>query len=540
MRGAAAVWLAVGLLSDALQAQESAASDVLFRLRDAYARLDAYRDEGDIEMEDRGPGGGIVRFGFATRLDSAGRLTMRIAPRAAGARPVNLELERRRAPGEEALAAWRARLDAEVGSGAGLALWVPALLAGGPLAVPEPTALAWEGEEPCAPALPGAAAAQPADAATCAVVGGADAAAGASFRLWVGKEDGLLRRSEVELRRGAVARIFRVALRLLPADLAEPPAGEVYAESIDVSLLSVVVRVVDPRGRPVAGLLPADFRLRLGRSDVAVEAAEWVGETPAGPVPVVGAEPSQAVAPAGRLVLFFVQTSFEPSRLSGQMRMREYARRFVDGLRLEDRVAVVSFDSHLKLRCDFTAEREPVRAALEASMRPGREPYLRGGAEPSLARSFDRAAALRAATPERGLEVAARALVPIAGEKVVVYLGWGLGRLGAGGVEMRPEYADARRALDAARATVFALDVTDADYHSLEVGLQQVAEDTGGTYAKTHIFPQAAIDTLERSIAGHYVLYFRRPEGANAPQPLRVELRDPQRGNILAPEGILR
>jgi VWFA-related protein len=529
----AALCAALFLLGAAPPAQESSASDVFFRLRDAYARLDLYRDEGEIEMEDRGPGGGVVRFAFTTRLDAEGRVVLRVAPLAAGAHAVTLALERRRTAAESAPAPWRQRLDEAVGSGAGDALWVPALLAGGPLALGEPEALALDGEVRCAEA-------------TCFVLVAADPTRGASFRLWVGKDDFLLRRGEVELVRGAASRVFRITVRPLPPG-SPPPAGEiavgeVYAESIDVSLVSVAVRVVDGRGRAVPGLAPADFRLRLGRREVAVEAAEWVGEPPAGETAAAGGAPpgAEELAPRGRLILFFVQTSLEPSRLVGQMRMREYARRFVDDLRPADRVAVVSFDSHLKLRCDFTAEREPVRAALADSMLPGKEPYVRPAGEPSLVRSFDRGAALRAATPERGLEVAARALVPIAGEKVVVFLGWGLGRLGAGGVEMRPEYADARRALDAARATVFALDVTEADYHSLEVGLQQVAEDTGGTYARTHLFPQAAIANLERSLAGHYVLYFRRPEEAGGPQPVRVDLRDPRRGEILAPEAALR
>jgi VWFA-related protein len=429
-----------------------------------------------------------------------------------------------RATRQETLAELRARLDEAVGGGAGTALWVPALLVGGPLALPDPEALAVDGEEPCG-------------GARCLVLVGSEAG-GAGYRLWISAQDFLLRRSEVELHRGAAVRIFRIEVRPLPA--AVSPPGEVYEESIEVALQSVVVRVRDGRGHAVQGLEAADFRLRLGGRDIPIEAAEWVGETP--PSGPAGAAPDAELeappAPPGRLLLFFVQTSFEPSRLTGQMRMRDYARRFLDDLRPEDRAAVVSFDSHLKLRADFTDDRERLREALEASMRPGSEPLLRRGPAPSLARSLDREAARRAANPERGLEVAARALVPIAGDKVVIFLGWGLGRYGANGVTMRPEYEDARRALEAARATVFAIDVTDADYHSLEVGLQQVAADTGGTYAKTNLFPQMAMDRLADAIAGYYVLYFRRPDAAAAPQRLRIDLRDKNRGEVLAPEAL--
>lgn len=526
----------VGLLLGAatsLAAQESSPGDVLFRMRDAYARLESYRDEGEITMEDRGAGGGVVRLNFKTRLD-AGVLTMTVEPQSGAVAPTSVALDRRRIAGEPALAPLRGRLDEIVGSGAGAALWVPALLVAGPLAVPDPQMLALDGEEACGDA-------------TCYVLAGADPESDATLRIWVGKTDFLVHRSEIELHRGEVSRVFRVTLRPLPPST--EIAGEVYSESIDVSLVSVVVRVVDRRGRVIEGLKPEDFRVHLGKDEIAVEAAEWVGGSKAdAAVAADVASKAESVAdldalppPApGRLIVFYVQASFERSRLSGQMRMRGYVQRFLDDMRPDDRVAVVSFDSHAKLRCDFTLDRKLLQDALDAGMRLGREPLLRAGGDPSLARNFDREAAQRASTPERGLEVTAKALIPIPGEKVVVFLGWGLGRYTSDGVMLGQDYADAQMALDAARATVFALDVTDADYHSLEVGMEQVAWDTGGTYEKTYHFSQMAIDNLEKAIAGHYVLYFRRPDDTASAQRVRVDLRDKSVGEILAPEALYR
>jgi hypothetical protein len=45
------------------------------------------------------------------------------------------------------------------------------------------------------------------------------------------------------------------------------------------------------------------------------------------------------------------------------------------------------------------------------------------------------------------------------------------------------------------------------------VGLEQVAEDTGGFYAKTHLFPDQAMSRLEGALAGHYVLAIEKPPG---------------------------
>jgi len=113
----------------------------------------------------------------------------------------------------------------------------------------------------------------------------------------------------------------------------------------------------------------------------------------------------------------------------------------------------------------------------------------------------------------------------------MIYLGWGLGRFGAGGVRMTPDYAPAVRALEAARTTVFVLDVTDAGFHSLEVGLEKVAKQTGGTYDKTNQFTQQATRRLARTISGYYVLTLDggRMEHAR----VRVELRE-KKGRVLS------
>ena len=333
-------------------------------------------------------------------------------------------------------------------------------------------------------------------------------------------------------------------------DPAPSPAPR-FGDEIAVRLVTVVTRVVDAAGNPVLGLTPADFRVRVGRREVAVAAVDWVSadagngtdtaeasgsgavdEASATARPAVGAgpgdtgaaagaagpsreaavsAPSPGVPPAGlpgKLVVIFVQADNNaPSRVRGHLRTLPFTRELLDALQPADRVAVVSFDSHLKLWQDFTRAREPVPAAIYQAIHfGGRPPEPDGGASPSLARHFDFDAALRAASPERALAVTAAALSALPGEKVLVFLAWGLGDFSPMGTKMTPAFAPAVRALTAARATVFVLDVTEADSHSLEVGLQGIAEATGGTYDKTNLFPSLAIRQLARTISGYYVL----------------------------------
>jgi VWFA-related protein len=297
---------------------------------------------------------------------------------------------------------------------------------------------------------------------------------------------------------------------------AELPPGSTRAEA-RVERVIVDAYVTDSRGNPVAGLSPADFRVLLDGQAAGIEAADWLSaETPEAPAPPDTASATATVqfAPGRLLILFFQTDLFVPARLQGALRMALQARRLLDTLLASDRVAVLSFDSHLKLRQDFTDDRAAIESAIDAAIRTGPEPPLRARASPSLARAFDPRAARKAVTPERALELISRAAEPIAGAKSLLFFGWGLGTIGgAAGPNIRDakDWAAALPALAAARISIFTLDVTDADYHSLEGSLQQISDLTGGRYEKTHIFPTLAIDRVWRTISGHYVLVVVRP-----------------------------
>jgi VWFA-related protein len=283
-----------------------------------------------------------------------------------------------------------------------------------------------------------------------------------------------------------------------------------FRERVEVDRVLLDVRVVDSAGRPVRGLEPADFKVEIDGRRVPVESAHWVAGQP------VGSDEAEELglppAPPGRLIVFFFQKdAFESSRIGGLLKMVKSAEELLETLEPEDRVAVLSFDSHLHLWHDFTSRRTDLQRALQDVVF-GERGAFEPCPFPALEPSFDRSAALRAATPEVALRVTAEALQAIPGSKSLVLFGWGLGRYQAGlGVRMTPDYEPARHALVDARTSVFALDVTNADYHSLEVGLEQVAEDTGGFYAKTHLFPTQAMARLSGALAGHYVLAVEKP-----------------------------
>ncbi len=335
-----------------------------------------------------------------------------------------------------------------------------------------------------------------------------------------------------------------LAALLLPtlASAQDPKLEDQFGEEITVSLISMTVRAVDGRGRPVTGLGPEDFRVRVGKKEIPVVGVDWfssgepapVVEAPGVPTPetvttVTVTEPR----PAGKLVVFWVQSDFDPSRVSGQLRLWPYIDEFIQTLHPADRMAVISYDSHLHLRQDFTQDLETVHAAIYRGMLHGDSETGAGSGEASLLGSFDFRAAEEAASPERALEVTAEAFAALPGEKVIVYLGWGLGRFGSFGVQMTPAFYPAVRALRRANIPVFVLDVTSADYHSLEVGLEAVAHATGGTYQKTHVLTGLATDFLAQAISGHYVISIDPGTVPRKGGPVTVELRDRKRGSVI-------
>jgi VWFA-related protein len=359
------------------------------------------------------------------------------------------------------------------------------------------------------------------------------------------------------------------------APVAEAPAAAGsprFGDEISVRLSTVVVRVVDGAGDPLLGLTPGDFRVQVGKQEVPVAAVDWFvtaaatpaatpsdtheviaeamgGRTGTDQVAVMAsptsapAQPAAVAAPAGKLVVIFVQAdSNAPSRTRGHLRTLPFTRELLDALQPEDQVAVISFDSHLKLWQDFTRRHTAIPETIYQAIHYGGDPPAPMAAGTagtagdagalSLGAHFDAEAARRAASPERALALTAEALSALPGEKVVVFLAWGLGSFSSWGTRMTPAFAPAVRALTAARASVFVLDVTDADSHDLEAGLRGIADATGGTYDKTNLFPALAVRQLARTISGYYVLTLDAASLPAAGGEVQVALRG-RRGTVL-------
>ena len=301
-----------------------------------------------------------------------------------------------------------------------------------------------------------------------------------------------------------------------------------FNERVDVARIIIDARVLDEHGTPVAGLSADDFIVRIDGKRAHVETATWVGERTADLQPAsharIPTEGSPRSVGPGRLIVFLFQKDLEPSRIVGLMRMLLSSRNLLETLTPDDRVAILSFDSHLKIWTDFTNDRDLLGRVLGHGVLFERPPEAPRVSAPSLVERLDADAAHRTYSIERALERIGTALEPLPGSKSLILIGHGFGRFGRTGVTMENDYAPARRALVAARTSVFSLDVTDADYHSLEAGLQLVADQTGGFFARTNVFPALAMRRLSGALAGYYVLFVEKPVTRRGTHQIEVKL----------------
>lgn len=320
--------------------------------------------------------------------------------------------------------------------------------------------------------------------------------------------------------------------------LAEPEPR--YEERVEVERLILDVYVTDASGRPVTGLEPEDVEVRIGRRRALVESVDWFPADPSiADEPIEWPEEGVATA-EGRLIVLLFQTDFgrNQARVRGQMGAIPPAIRFVEALLPSDRVAVVQFDSKLKVRSDFTTDHRALEEQIRRSVRlDDPEPSRSDGI--SLLENLDPEAAGRAATIDAGLLALARGLESIPGAKTVVLFGYGLGVRSGAGVTMGRHYGAARDALARARATVFAFDVTQADYHTLEAGMQRVAEDTGGYYERLYHFSAIAYDRLMNTISGRYEVVIESSGLRRGRHDVSVRVDHPAAYHVHAPASVL-
>jgi hypothetical protein len=311
-------------------------------------------------------------------------------------------------------------------------------------------------------------------------------------------------------------------------------------ESIEVRRVIIDAHVVDVNFETLPDLDAGDFRVLVDGKQAKIESVTWVDDEMASEEVLTdnnGDEISHTEVPAkGRLFILFVQTDFarNATRVVGEMGVISSFHLLVDVLKPADRVALLSFDSHLKLRLDFTTDRELLQKTFPSVLLIDEPPPPPQSEPPSLAALLDPKEMRNAGTSERGLILIARALNQIPGPKHVLLLGWGMGGMLGRHLNVEPDVLRAGAELASARATVYAFNFGLNGVMS--VGLMQVAADTGGFYAGAS--PSRAFSGMERSflprldsyLGGHYEIEIRSPVPAVAYKMHKLDVQVKRRG----------
>jgi VWFA-related protein len=326
--------------------------------------------------------------------------------------------------------------------------------------------------------------------------------------------------------------VIAAAAALRAQQAPQPPR---FADRVDVSNVVVDARVFDDKGAPVRGLAASQFTVTIGGKPARVVSVQFTGDAP--PVPADLQSRAFAIRQAGELVVLLFQKSLVRARARGYVRMVGQSRELVRALPPSARVAVLVFDTSLKVWTDFTSDRALVDRILAHDLLRSPPPRTPAPGNPPLLAALSRGSP-RIENIERVFEAVGDALRPFPGSKAIAFVGYGMGatpfgdrqdtgapevhaRFGttpehlASNGEMNNEYRRAWRALTAARVSVFSLDISESDAHSLAVGMRVIAADTGGFYASSPDFPERPMRLVAGALSGHYVLFVEPPDGAS-------------------------
>ncbi|MCM2317052.1 MAG: tetratricopeptide repeat protein, partial [Thermoanaerobaculia bacterium] len=207
----------------------------------------------------------------------------------------------------------------------------------------------------------------------------------------------------------------------------------------------------------------------------------------------------------------------------------------------EDRIAVLSFDSHLKLRCDFSADRTAALDAIQAALEIGPVPAIAAAADgASLAAHLDEKEMKAVTRAEPALLLVARALAEIEGDRLVILPGWGFGEMSWGkGVDgdrvvLPREWGEAVGVLHREHIPVITIGTGTGQ---LTMGIAMTARATGGVHTSAiGPFPAQSLGRIEGALAGCYELLLRMAEPlAEGEHVITIRTKDPRLRVLAAP-----
>lgn len=348
----------------------------------------------------------------------------------------------------------------------------------------------------------------------------------------------------------------RFAVGLAVLALALPAAAQQqpqFEEKIDVNLVLLDVIVTDGKGNQILGLAKDDFVVKENGVEQPVESVDYFTNRKLldqreenAPFKV------EQVHEERYFVLFFDKPS-DPGVLQDSLNLaRNAARKFVrNELKEGDRVAIVGHDVRLKIYSDFTSDKQQLEKALNEAARFGRglTRATTDVADASILRHINIDTMINhTGTVYQALDVLADAVRPIRARKNLVLFSPGIMEINeevrGGLIVSRSRHLDpALEALNAANVSVYPVQLQrnvslDPVFHQR---LEEFASSTGGQYFRFNTNFEPALDKIDDSNAGYYLLSYRnrKPRGQSGFQKVEVEVRNQPQFRVTSRSGYL-
>ncbi|MFL6259430.1 MAG: VWA domain-containing protein [Thermoanaerobaculia bacterium] len=339
-----------------------------------------------------------------------------------------------------------------------------------------------------------------------------------------------------------------LGLAAVAQEAPQNPQGQ-FTGKVNVNEVLLDVLVTDARGNVIVGLDKNDFVVRENGKPVDLTGVTFYSNRRL-------LESSPALAKQGvstdqgtedrYFILFFQDQKPEaqeaPRLLSQQLEAAKRARGWVDGEMLaNDWVAVVSYDTRLKVQQDFTHDRKALVQAIGDAVKakdpegnyPSRIDASKG---PSLLAGLPKGRELMDKTPKiyDAFQVIARSAGNIRGRKNLLLFTFGLPANETPFGQFVPDkryFLPTIEALNANNVAVYSLDLTPpAVEHTLSDSLQMMSDETGGRYFYNVTNFSTPLDQIAKENNGYYLLSYQsdQPAGKTGFQNVTVTTTNPE------------
>ena len=313
-------------------------------------------------------------------------------------------------------------------------------------------------------------------------------------------------------------------------------------EQIDVNAVLLDVIVTDRKGNHILGLGPDDFVVKENGVQQNVDSVDYFTNRR-----LLDQREEQAPFKVERVreeryFIFFFDKPMEPSALFDDLiRARLSVKKFIDNEMLDtDLVAIVGHDIRLKVYTDFTNDKSKLERALNDATRFGNGiSKAPAGSGPSILREINTKTMInKTGTVYQGLDLLADSLRPIKARKNLVLFSPGIRDrdetiVGGDLLGSRSRYLDPMlQSLNAANVSVYGVQLQrNVDGTPLlHQRLSEISDSTGGRYFQFNTSFKPAIEQIENTNSGYYLLTYRSPHasGTSGFQKVDVSLKNPE------------